>query len=1208
MRITRIPSFATSVCPAADAALRQRQISDGALAFIGLVLCAALATVSLVGNLDHAFAATSTVNSTGDGGDVVAGDGVCETATAGECTLRAAIEEANAFAGTDTIAFNIDSTLDVGCDGLANGVCTITPASALPAITDPVTIDGYTQPGASANTNANGGLDTVLKIALEGSGCANCTGLEIKTTGGGSTIKGLNIRTFGVTVGTAGILAAGGGNLVEGNFVGTDSAGAVAAGMFTGVNIAGSSGNTIGGTVPGARNVISGNGHGVILEGVSATGNLVQGNLIGTDVNGIANLANGEGVLVFGAPANTIGGTFAGARNVISNNGTGVTIFGSDGTGNLVQGNFIGTDVNGTAALGNALGVNIQFGVSNTIGGTVAGARNVISGNSISGVQITGSGNFVQGNYIGTDVGGTAALGNSSEGVWVAGVADNTIGGTVAGAGNVISGNGSNGVYISGFNATGNLVEGNYIGTDVNGTAALGNSNAGVSLDGARLNTIGGTVAGARNVISGNDNGVNINGDSAYWNLVQGNFIGTDVNGTTGLANSFSGVRILAPANTIGGAVAGARNVISGNNGTGIAIEGSSAAGNLVQGNYVGTDINGATDLGNSAYGVHISDGASGNAIGGTGAGESNTIAFNTADGVRVESAGTTGNTIRGNSIHDNGGLGIENIDGGNTELTPPLITAVGSAEGTTTCEGCMIDVYSDGGDEGKVYEGSVSADTGGAGPWAWSFPGAVTGPNVTATVTDNFGFGNTSEFSAPLGGAECTDTDGDTICDESDNCPDDSNADQADGDTDGVGDECDNCPTIENEDQADANNNGIGDACEADVEVTSVVVNCPNSGDVGVTFACTVSVTVHNSGPAGPANVDLSVSISVPFDCAASPQGSQTSEDISLPVSVAMVITRTWSITCTNHSNHVITAGATITLDEAGWTDQDDSNNSEDGQDTLPVYDYTDVKVPSISVVAPTAVNPGDPFQIDITISIHNNGPVNPLNGEGGIGVALPPDCTKTPSGYQLFNPILLPVSTTVTHTESWTVTCTATGVHQVIACGRAGPVTLHVRELSTNNANANEHLTIEVGDGETAVHTGTSCSILGDPPEVCGNGVDEDQDGLVDEEPDVDGDGLSDCEDTDDDGDSYVDDLEGQIGTDPWNDCATHAFDKAWPPDFDNNRTINITDVLALKSAFGTVEGGPAYLERKDLTGDGRINISDVLSLKPPFGQVCS
>ena len=269
---------------------------------------------------------------------------------------------------------------------------------------------------------------------------------------------------------------------------------------------------------------------------VGSSDNLVEGNLLGLSAAGVALPgAIHQGVFINLASGNTIGGTTAAARNVISGNLTGIEIDG--GSANVVLGNYIGTDTTGNLAIGNAGGSAVELdGATNcTIGGTIAAAGNVLSG-SRSGVFILntplGAGNVVEGNLIGTNPAGTAAVGN------VVGVEifspGNTVGGTAAGAGNVISGSTSfSGVEIDGSASSGNLVAGNKIGTDITGNLALGNVGGGVvATDGASNNTIGGTAAGAGNVISGNtDDGVEITGSGTSGNLVVGNLIGTNAAG-----------------------------------------------------------------------------------------------------------------------------------------------------------------------------------------------------------------------------------------------------------------------------------------------------------------------------------------------------------------------------------------------------------------------------------------------------------------------------------------------------------------------------------------------------------------------------------------------------------------------------------------------------------------------------------------------------
>ena len=277
--------------------------------------------------------------------------------------------------GLDTIKFNIPGT----------GVHTITPMTQLPSITSPVVLDGETQPGASANTLANGD-NAVLLIEISGAILTNNANAFVLVTGAsGSTIRGLVIDNAWSTA----VLIQTDTIAVEGCFLGTDPTGLIAKGNTQGVNAdfgSSASATRVGGTTPAARNVIAGNSIGVLIQ--SGANSLVQGNFIGTDATGTNALSNGAGVDVRSSD-NLIGGTTAGARNVIGANGTGVTV--SASTGNAIQGNFIGTDVTGTVALGLGDGIfttgAAQIGGLTATPGTPPG--NVISGAKLAAAVVT---------------------------------------------------------------------------------------------------------------------------------------------------------------------------------------------------------------------------------------------------------------------------------------------------------------------------------------------------------------------------------------------------------------------------------------------------------------------------------------------------------------------------------------------------------------------------------------------------------------------------------------------------------------------------------------------------------------------------------------------------------------------------------------------------------------------------------------------------
>ena len=582
-------------------------------------------TVTATDNCGVSTSRTFALTVLGQTGLVTVNTTTDNTANDGTCSLREAIAAANSnspsgalagecvagLPGTDTIAFNIPG----------GGPQSISPSSALPIITEPVIVDGLTQPGANGAT-----WPPPLKIVLNGS-----------NAGGGA--HGLNLGS-----------------------------------------------NAVFSTV-----------RGLVINQFSQSGIHIQS------------------------------------------------------TNNTIECNFLGTDATGTQRMANSLGVRVQ-GSSNLIGGTIAASRNLISGNS-TGISLLGTGNRVEGNFIGTDVTGTLDLGNALSGVRVSEAGD--------------PGSGAQSQTISRRDELDALFD--------------------------PPNIIGGPAQGARNIISGNDqNGIHVRSENPA--KIEGNFIGTDVTGTARLGNSANGVWIdFSQAGTIVGGQETSRNIISANGAAGIRIAGVFSVGNVVWGNYIGTDVTGSSNLGNSEDGVFIGDTTSGNQLGtligtygfgllGT---ASNTIAFNGRDGVRVEGVSNR-NSISYNSIFSNAGLAINlgpdgvtpnDADDGDTGPNGlqnfPLLTSAITDGTSTTIQGTLtarpdleytIQFFSSvaadpsGHGEGQIWVGEQVIHTDGGGQAAFTaqllIP-AQPGRLITATAAltdltnsnepDRFG---TSEFS----------------------------------------------------------------------------------------------------------------------------------------------------------------------------------------------------------------------------------------------------------------------------------------------------------------------------------------------------------------------------------------------------------------------------------------------------------------------------
>lgn len=701
--------------------------------FHGLLL-AALATLALAG---PASAAIFTVNTLGDSSDNNHGNGVCATGAvvfigglpASECTLRAALEETTALAGADVIRFHASLPR-------TSGFARFTPASAYPNVMGVVTIDGTTAPGY-----AIGDPFAVPVIQIDGTNAGPANGLQLTTSGSGSTILALALFDF----------------------------------ALDGITLVGADGVRIQGCHLGVEN------------GVAYPGNGANGIELRSDADGN----------VIGHDCTSGGAGCPGRGNVISANGiAGIRI--TDGDQNRIAGNRIGTDVTGTSTAvgsfpqffptGNAgWGVEVLRGSQNEIGdvGTVfvpppgasfeVGAGNVISGNGYlatpdqeGGVYVgagpyvdvfppippscdTGScsSNRIRANHIGTDITGTVALGNAMHGVFVWASDDNVIGGADP-AGNIISGNGGSALVIrsttTGFTPCCPVVDtqliGNTIGLNASHDGALPNNWAhqefavqtlgdGTYLPGSNLGATG-TVA-THNVVSGNaHHGMAVSG------IVLENWIGTNES-FEDFGNGGDGLRATG---IVGLPFQG--NVVGFNGGYGI-------WGGRMRGNYVGTNAAG-DDMGNGGYGLRTIS----SHVGGTLAGEPNVIGFNQLGGVYIRYQGNApdeaGATLEGNYIGllpdgtpvGNHGPGVTITDANATVIGSPygadLSQTSAAANRIAHNDGPAVAVYPNSGANSLKFNtirgnvmwanGGVGIDLGNDGPTANDFGDADTGAN----------------------------------------------------------------------------------------------------------------------------------------------------------------------------------------------------------------------------------------------------------------------------------------------------------------------------------------------------------------------------------------------------------------------------------------------------------------------------------------------
>ncbi|HLF65690.1 MAG TPA: T9SS type A sorting domain-containing protein [Saprospiraceae bacterium] len=663
-------------------------------------------------------------------------------------------------------------------------------------------------------------------------------------------------------------------NIIRNNMIGTDYSGTIDRGnTLEGILIdGGAHQNIIGGHMPldpTRGNVISGNdAYGVRISGSDTDDNLIQSNLIGTNRNGTAGIANGiatapapvgSGVRIeSGAQNNIVGGLFllgGGAGNLISGNMRhGVHISDLTTDNNLIQNNNIGTNFNGSAAIPNGLpgpppqgsGVVIDQGAQNTrIGGSLAGEGNLISGNHADNILVEGpltDNNVIQDNLIGPDRTHSMSLapagshsgvrvsdgplntkvkdntisGHLRHGIFIEGVTQteilqNFIGSTnapnvrngiylgplvvtpVAGgpsfslagsSNNFISRNsigesGLNGILIEGVSdatgiapSNGNLLTSNFIiANEANGIEIRNHANQ---------NFVGGFIAAARNIISGNfDNGIRISSTNSNSipdsNQIAGNYIGTDTSGTVASPNGFFPIEddagiFIGGTNTF----IGPGNLISANSGAGIEIHGPAASGNIVFSNLIGLQSDSVSALGNDGDGILVTNGANNNTIGALDS--LNMISFNGNHGVNVDTIAGQGNRIIASIFRSNAGLGINiGADGANQndmrdqDTGPndlqnyPELVSVKFTQNTTTVTGIVestpnmeltLSFYankacdpSDFG-EGEIFLGTmkVMTDVDGATDFVFASDIPSVGSFITATCTNDDR--STSEFS----------------------------------------------------------------------------------------------------------------------------------------------------------------------------------------------------------------------------------------------------------------------------------------------------------------------------------------------------------------------------------------------------------------------------------------------------------------------------
>jgi len=390
-----------------------------------------------------------------------------------------------------------------------------------------------------------------------------------------------------------------------------------------------------------------------------------------------------------------------------------------------------------------------------------------------------------------------------------------------------------------------------------------------------------------------------------------------------------------------------------------------------------------------------------------------------------------------------------------------------------------------------------------------------------------------------------------------------------------------------------------------ADLKITSqLVVNPPTQIGMSQDVHIILDKVLHNNGPYGPVDATTTTTITVPSDCTISPN-PHIQVFYAVPVSVDVLHHEPFTIHCYQISSHTFVFNGQVTVSSAHVRDPISTNDTASTQLTVASVAQADVKITSIAFVnPPTKIPMGQNVDITLRKHIHNNGPRGPVDISITPSASAPTGCTITPKSMpsSITN---VPVSVDQLVDEVWTIRCTAAGLKTFVFDNSIDVTTVHVYD--PNKINNVTHKLLTVRD--------PSYPYWGD--DIC-DGKDNNGDTLVDEGWDMNGNTIADCldpalnndqdgltnnVDEDDDGDGWSDAKEGFMRTDPLSACPLDSRHDAWPPDINNDRAINIQDIVLFRSPMNGT-----YDRRYDLNTDGRVSIQDILTYRGLIGRQCA